>query len=318
MSQFTKYSSADFSAPTLNGFPGSLLTVLDAVLVTGYGSQVPAGWDRPFNSSGSIAMYRQAGTGVTLLVNDNSPNATSTSKEAWATGWETVIGITSPVGTGAGQFPTPAQLLTTGHTVIRKSTAVSAATRQWQIFADGQTFYMFIASGDTAGQYFEFGFGDMYTFAPADVYNNIIMGRSAENSVTAATNGFDLFSAINAAVVGNFMARSYTNGAGSITVGKHGDGVKGSATTYLGAVQYPNAEDTEVYLSPVWVTENSSSNIRGLLRGLYQPLHTIANFTDGQTFIGTGSYTGKTYQVIKQTPNAGAVFVETSNTLLTN
>jgi hypothetical protein len=43
-SQFTIYRYTDTSAPTVNGTAGSLITLLQACLVTGYGSKSGAGW----------------------------------------------------------------------------------------------------------------------------------------------------------------------------------------------------------------------------------------------------------------------------------
>src|ERR1035437_2380958 len=123
-SQFTVFSSSDAAGPgLLTGAAGSLLAVLDACLVTSYaGHTLAAQWTKPTANAGNIGCYKQgAGAGLSLVINDAGPNGTSTYKEAWAIGWESVAGVGSPVGTGSGQFPIPAQLLTTGHDVWRKS-----------------------------------------------------------------------------------------------------------------------------------------------------------------------------------------------------
>lgn len=320
-STFTIYRSTDGSAPSLTGNAGSLITVLDACLINGYGSKAapsPA-WTKPVATASNITTYKPgAGAQMTLLVNDNAPNATSLGKEAWGVGWESCAGVGASVGTGTGQFPTPAQLLTTGHVVIRKSSATGAAAIPWIVVADSYTFYLFAFTGDVANTYYMHAFGDIYSHkSTTDTYRGIIMGRSLENDTSAAAEGFDLFSAFNAAVVGNFLARTSGGSATSITMGKSGDSVKGSATSYLGTCEYPNTPDNELYLSPIWVTE-LTPRIRGRLRGLYQPLHAISNFTDGQTFSGSGDYSGKTFLVIKQSRNAGAIFVDTSATVETN
>lgn len=323
MAQFTIYKSSDAGAVSasliIHGNAGSMITVMDACLVDGYTGKSAAGWTHPVATASNIASYKQAsGSGFGFVLNDNAPNATSLGKEAWARGWEVIAGVGSPGGSGTNQFPTAAQLLSDGHVVIRKSVATGTTAREWIVAADGRTAYLFVLTGDTAGVYYCYGFGDCYSLKSGDAYNCFIMGRSAENSATAATEGFDLFSTLSAAVVGNFMARTQGQTGASITIGKHGDGIKGSATSYLGTVQYPNAEDTELYLSPVWVIENGTPNIRGRLRGLYQPLHAISNFTDGQTFTGAGDYAGKSFVAVKQSVNAGVFFLETSATLDTN
>jgi len=320
-SQFTIYRSTDGSAPVLTGNAGSLVAVLDGCLVTGYGSKAapsPA-WTHPVATASNIASYKQgSGSLLGLVVNDNAPNATSLGKEAWATGWESVAGVGSPVGSGTNQFPTAAQLLTSGHTVIRKSNATGATPIAWMLVADSYTFYLFTFTTDVVNTYYFFAFGDIYSAkTTSDAYKVIIMGRNLENDTTAAAEGGDLFSAYNAAVVGNFMARTFGGTGTSITIGKSGDSIKGSATSFLGTGEYPNGPDSEMYISPIWVTE-LTPRIRGRLRGLYMPLHAISNFTDGQTFTASGDYSGKTFLAVKQTRNAGVILIDTSATVETN
>jgi hypothetical protein len=323
-SQFTVYASTDSGAIagsiTLNGNAGSLITVLDACLVNGYTGKAAAGWTKPVATASNITSYKQgAGALLGLVINDATPNGTSLGKEAWATGWESVAGVGSPVGSGTNQFPTAAQLLTSGHVVIRKSNATGTGAIAWIVVADSSTFYLFTFTTDVASVYYMFAFGDIYSHKnTTDTYRAIIMGRNLENDTSVAAEGFDLFSAFNAAVVGNYMARTYAGTGTSLQVGKHGDSVKGSATSYLGTGQYTNGPDASMYISPIWVCESAGPLIRGRLRGLYMPLHAISNFTDGQTFSGSGDYAGKTFLAIKQSRNSGVILIDTSATVETN
>ena len=52
------YSSTDASAPVLTGQVGSLIAVLDACLVNGYGTKTAAGWTKPFADASNTAVYR--------------------------------------------------------------------------------------------------------------------------------------------------------------------------------------------------------------------------------------------------------------------
>jgi hypothetical protein len=320
MAQFTIYSSADAGAPQISGAAGTLLAVLDAILVTGYGAQVAAGWTKPIANAGNCGHYLQgAGSGFHLFINDNGPNATSTFKEAWATGWETMATIAAPVGTGTGQFPTPAQLLATGHTSIRKSTDVSGTARPWICFADSRTVYLFIQTGDTAAVYYHLWFGDCYSIKnAADAYNCFIVGGAVENSSTAANHPWDLQNNLTTAAVGHFVARSYGGGGASLLVSKHGDLAKAGSGVLLGLIPVPNGPDSAFYLSPLWLVESASGNVRGRFRGLYHLPHAIASFTDGQVFSGAVDYAGKDFRVVLKGPSNGMVVVETSNTLETN
>jgi hypothetical protein len=55
------------------------------------------------------------------------------------------------------------------------------------------------------------------------------------------------------------------------------------------------------------------------MRGFYQQLHAITAFpTDGQVITGEGSYSGKTFLVIRLSGSGGIYIIETSDTLETN
>ena len=53
----TIFKSTDSGAPVLDGQAGSLVTLLDACLVTGYGSKTALGWAKAFTAS-SRGVYR--------------------------------------------------------------------------------------------------------------------------------------------------------------------------------------------------------------------------------------------------------------------
>jgi hypothetical protein len=356
-STFTLYSSGDAGSPALTGLTGSLITLLDACLVTGYGSKASAGWSKPIaninsGSVGVVGCYKNAsGSAMTLVVNDSAPNATAAGKEAWMTGWESLAGITgsSKEGAGTGQFPTPAQLLTTGHVVCRKSTTADNAVRTWQVFADQNTFYLSISTNDVIGTYYSVMFGDIFSLkGNTDLYRCILIGRAAENSTGGSTAGSnagtpDCFDAcfyrsdisnttalIGSGMDGHYMPRSFGGGGSSIKVGKTMDmsvainsgisifNTQGNPFPFAGAIQTPNTPDNTLYLSPIRISEPGSGTIRGRLRGFFQICHPASSFSDGQTFAGGGDYAGKSFIIVKQGTNAGFWAMETSNTVETN
>jgi len=310
---------------------GDLIRVLDKILVTGYTGKSAAGWSHPVATSGNIASYKNAspansGNGFGLVINENGPNATSTYKEAWATGWETVTGVDSPCGTGTGQFPTPAQLLTSGHVVIRKSTTASSVQRTWICFADSLTFYLFINTGDSwSSGNFVFLFGDLFSFkGSADQYRCMIHGSLTEN-MTQSTNSFTvdyMFTlSSSSSATGRYMPRAY-GGSGSsaagITTGDIGKTNLTSGSGKLGGiVQTPNGPDNAYYVSPLIMAETASNALRGRYRGLYHPCHPPASFSDGQAISGAGDYGGKAFQVAVGF-SGGVFLVETSDTVETN
>lgn len=320
MGQFIQYTSGDASAPQLAGTAGSLIAVLDACLITGYGAKAAAGWTHPVATSGNIASYKQGtgSSGFGLVINDNGPNVTSTYRDARAIGWEVVAGVGAPVGSGTGQFPTPAQANTTGFLVIRKSVSADAVARPWVLFADSRTFYLFTATGDTAGSYHTFGFGDIYSYGgTGDAYRCMIMAKINENAGGAENNSLDYLSAFNAAVGGNYIARTAGGTGGSLNVGKHADAVK-CATNMIGTCVYPNTIDSSLLVSPIYVHQIAEPSVRGYLRGAYVSLHPTAGLTDAVALNGTGESAGKTFYVIKLCRNGGIMLIETSNTVDTN
>jgi hypothetical protein len=339
MAQFTIYSSSDAGAGNpglIAGTAGDLLRVLDLVLVNGYTGKAAAGWTKPFANSGNIGCYKNASTangglGFGVAINDNGPNVTSTYQEAWATGWETVSGIGAPVGTGSGQFPTAAQLLTTGHVVVRKSNVASGAGRAWICFADALTFYLFVLTTDAAGVYQAFFFGDFFSLGgSSDSYRGMIFGRANENSTGAATTTLACHDSLGQSnlivnpILGLYAPRTSGGGGSSIQcwpAGALGLCSVTSATTSItnvGTVQVPNGADNAYYLPPIWLMQVTVNQLRGRFRGLYHSAHPLATWTDGQVVSGASDYAGKTLQAVVKGVNSGMWFVETSNTLETN
>jgi len=335
-SQFTVYTSSDPGNGSdqpglLTGQAGDLIRILDKCLVNGYTGKAAAGWTHPVATSGNIASYKQpTGAGLGFVLNDNGPNVTSTTSEAWATGWETVLGVGASVGSGNGQFPTPAQLLTTGHVVWRKSATANGTGRAWQLFADSTTFYLFIATTDLAGGYMFAGFGDFFSLkGSTDAYRCMLWGRTTENSAAADTLGGDFdqmasFSVTAGNCLGSWAARSFGGFGTSVSIGRMGDMGKtstattSSSITVVGNVQTPNGPDNSIYMAPLQVWEIPSKLIRGRFRGLYHVCHPVTSFTDGQTFQGSNDFAGKSFQIVSTGRSSGFIAIETSATVETN
>jgi hypothetical protein len=353
-SQFTIYTSSDAGGPGLiTGITGSLLSVLDACLVNGYGTQPGAGWTKPFaNFSGALGCYKQpTGSALTLFVNDGGGNLSAVGQEAWACGYEVLTYLTGSGngsgviftgsygnGQGFGQFPLPSQLLSTGHVVWRKSTSANTVGRSWIIAADSSSMYLWIQTGDTAGMYYHGAFGDFYSLkGPTDLYRCHIYGRNVENTNGGASSAQDWTDSLSAwnnnnlnaltiAQPGHFLDRNSGGSGASIAYTKKGDsGLGGScqnntpaSVPIQGILQTPNGADNSLYLSPIWIVEPLNLSYRGRLRGIVQICHPTSNFSDGQIIQGSGDYNGKSYIIIKQGPTSGMWGLETSPTVETN
>lgn len=321
MAQFTVYASTDGSAPVCDGQVGSLVNLLDKILVAGYGAKAAAGWTKPYTGTNKAAFLNAGSSQQYLRVQDDGPGAGG-ALEARVTGYEAM----TTVDAGTGPFPTAAQGVGgVAMLVCRKSVAASAVTRAWIAFADSRTLYLFIMTGDLSSGtpvYSALVFGEIYSFKPStDVYRSVLIARVAENSA-AASAGLDTLSALNAATTGCYTARSYTGTGTSVSLGRHGDAVRGGSTAMTGTCQYPNGPDGGIYLSPVWIHEVAGLNVRGKLRGIYQFCHLPASINDGDTFTGVGAYAGKSFRVVKPHWNVSnslvPIILETTATLDTN
>lgn len=339
------YKSTDASAPVLTGQAGALITVLDAILVNGYGAKTAAGWTKPFSTTNKAAYLQNLtgannATGMYLFVDDAAP---TTAKEARVTGFETMSAITP---TGTGQFPTNAQSsIGVGALVVRKSTTADATARAWTCIANGQTFMFFAESGDITGPplaAFPFIFGDFTSYKAADSYAVVILGRQIENvgsslndhlqhimpytthSMSLATVMFGHYIARHWTGVGgskncghcvdmgvmplNYNA-SFANSIGTFQVGSNATGAGAVAMGFQSPTQhfpYPNGPDSAVWLSPVRLIHDTA--VRGHLRGLWAPMHhRPIGHADVYTIAG-GNLNGKSMVAIciPVTNNAGS------------
>lgn len=292
----TLYQSTDASAPTIYGAveaSNNLINLLDKILVSGYGSQAAAGWTKPYTGT-NTACFKQAGAGGQYLaVND------STALYARVIGYETMTTATA----GTNPFPTAAQLAGGGYT--HRSSTNDTTARPWVCIADS-TFFCLVINGDSLGTNCQvLMFGDVLSYRASDAYHKLICcGTTATftTSCAAAT-----VSAIGAAVAGHWMPRSYTQLGTAITLGQHTDTTKAT-------LAYPHPVDGGLYLGPLWLHENALSVVRGVIRGVWVPLHTgnrpLAHM---DTVTGTGALAGKTFLVV-WVNSTQSLFLETSDT----
>jgi hypothetical protein len=344
------YRSTDTSAPVLEGVNGSLVTLLDACLVNGYGSKAAAGWTIAYTLTNQ-RVYRNStslGTGFYLNVDDTG-SGSGGATESLMTGFQSATAI----GTGTGQFPVYGQLnFGIGAVVCRKSSSSSATARAWTLIADPTCFYLFTETGDITNPTMatSFMFGDFFSYSSTDVYNCMIIGRIQENQSGPAYdwscygNGFggNLFSSVMTFTLpGHFLAANQTGVGSSVNFGKHIDLAKsgycgctsysgtqyssvnntyplGGATNYQSALTYPNPVDNGLYLSPLWIHHNGA--LRGYFKGLWVPVQAMP-LVHNDTFSGSGTMTGKSfvaqYIIANNTNNGftpGEFIIETSST----
>lgn len=298
----TVYKSTDTSAPVLTGQVGTLVALLDACLVNGYGSKSAAGWTKPFSATNKGAYLGTAGH--YLDVNDAAAGAAG-AQEANVRGYESM----TAVGTGTGPFPTTTQVAAPGM-YVRKSVSADATPRGWILLADGTTFSLFILSGDSANLYQSFHFGRFYSFSSGDTYRSTILAHTTTGGSPA--HGLDFASLATNATQGTpsgvYQPRAMAGTGTSVQ-----SGLLGFSSNLLTApFPGPNAADGNMYISRLFLMDAlTGTSLRGYLRGIYQVV-TGANLNDGDTFSGAGDFAGRTFVILFRTRNGATLALETT------
>lgn len=230
----------------------------------------PAGWTKAYSGTNKAAYSRTAlGATAMLLRIDDSPAQFPT-----LIMYETM----SDVDTGSGPAPT------SGSLYAAKSNTANATARPWRLFADDGAVYFFAtADGTTTGQA-SFFFGDIVSYLTGDAY---CCGLIAHNS--GATNSSQFYT-LNGATA-SYLARAYTQLGAAIGSRRYTHGIN----TSLGAgVQpYPNPVDNAFHGWPVEAWE-SNTQARGLMPGLWSPVHAPTNLADATTIDNIPQLPGRT------------------------
>lgn len=314
----TVYRSSDASAPVLTGQVGSLITVLDACLVTGYGALGAAGWAKEFTATNKAVYRAAAGNRMRLRIDDTFGN------ESRAVGYETM----TTVDAGTNAFPTNVQL--SGGMYIRKSNTADATARPWVIVATEKAFYFL---PDSAGANWltapavsslsgQFYFGEFQSFKSGDLYNTMIIGAD-----TSGTNLCQLGQLVTSGPThsngsSHYLARSYLNTGTSILCSKRAlyDVTSSPIIGYSGGYYppFPDIVTNDMMISPIVIYEPSAGNqsvIRGMMSGLWAPLHQTPG-AHADTINGSGTTAGKTFLLFDTAMGStnGRGLLEISNT----
>lgn len=276
----TVYKSTDMGAPQLSGQAGSLVALLDAVLVDGYGTGVDrkdgAGWTKEFSGPNKRA-YRNnvaEGTGFYLQVED--PGAAGTAGYAFARGYSAMTALDT------GLNPTPAPTTLANGVVIAKSSVLDGGSRRWLIVADSRIAYIFINPWPSSNYYHPYFFGDFISYKPGDNSNWCVcwngLGSFASNldvdqRIFTTLNSHDSVDASRAALYLPTTYGSPAQAAAAHLVGGYRDGnykAWGGANRY--AVAYPEPISQGLMFSAVQIYE-AALMPRGQLPGIVAPLH---------------------------------------------
>lgn len=182
------YSSFDAGAPSLTGEVGSLIAVLDACLVTGYGAKAAAGWTKPFVGT-NIAAFRQ-GTGAQAyfqIVDDGSDGSFGP-RMAMVSMYDTMTNAT----TGTNKTPSAYNINHYNH--LPKSSTLDATAREWKVYASDRACYFLVKNGTSvADAYYVSYFGHYNAINPNYGLPAIICACSSGAAQNASMTAASLF-----------------------------------------------------------------------------------------------------------------------------
>lgn len=202
----TVYTSADASAPVLANANGSLIAVMKACLVDGYGAKAAAGWTRPYSGTNLAAFQQGAGGNGRLLRVSDSGNDTTGARRIAVRAYE---GMTA-ISTGTGPFPTVAMISGNGSSVSYRSASSSASAMPWRMYATQSFFHLLVDTyPEVPGTRVSYlGFGSFVSYLGGDSYNDALLA-SPQGDLGAWTGG-----AAGSADI--WVARSDTGAVGAV------------------------------------------------------------------------------------------------------
>lgn len=271
------YRSTDAGAPQNTNAAGSLIAILDACLVNGYGSQLPAGWTKPFSGTNKAGYKQGAGSsGFYLRVEDTTTSA------ARVKGCEDMTGIDTTVS----DFPTNVQF--SGGLYMQKNN--SAAAYQWELIANEKFFTLLIAHTSDNNRRQLMCFGDIVSNKSGDAFNTILIAPTQASTSDLVTSY--LQANLMGSYQGHFLVRPHTQVGSAVNVSKMSVGTQ-SALGGSNGIAYPSPIDGALHLAPIFITE-PNAGLRGKLPCVWNILHN-APFQQGDIITGTGDFAGKTF-----------------------
>ncbi|MBS0453958.1 MAG: hypothetical protein JSS14_21870 [Proteobacteria bacterium] len=212
------------------------------------------------------------------------------------------------VDTHVNPFPTDAMISGGGY--MPKTNAAMATAVPWEIIGDARGFFLCIpvllSSSSTYLLRTVTYFGDLTFTAAGDAAACVVAaGNSTSGSTSQAQ--IDLTLSVSYATYNNYaVARSYTQLAGSIMLGRFGAHTWFNTSVFSGSAntmtKVPNANDGVLPLVPLIAVENTAAGL--LNRARFPGIQHIEGdigygYNTGDTFTGSGPFTGKKLYVVR-------------------
>lgn len=311
---FYNLSNQSEGAPALTGVAGSLIAVLDWLLVT------QMGWTKAFSATNTAAYKQPAGTnGFYLLVTDTGTTS------ARVKGFESMTSISA----GTGDFPTNTQ--TAGGLYVGKSNAASAVARPWRFISNGKLFYFLMSHDGTVPSGWSRAvsgmcFGDFISYRPGDIYNTILIADTGSpySSSPSYTGLIQMHTAAQTSSASHSIPRAHQQIGSAVGATKMADwGIGGGGFTgnySAGAQAYPSPIHGGIDLARMYINEPNAR--RGRLPGLWLWGHNVPSVASGgampgDTFVGAPGteLAGKTFEFYQGNAISvnAAIVLETSD-----
>lgn len=171
------YTSADPSAPVLSYAANTVINVLDACLVNGYGSKSPVGWTKEYVDVANYAAAYRGNIGNRMWLGVYDPIGYQMRFRGYLS--MTAAGIAETAGTNP--FPNLTQNAN-GQAITKTNNTVQTTYRAWILISDGKTVHVFIAHDanptDMTGTYGGVSWGEFTSYVPNDIYNLTVCGAN--------------------------------------------------------------------------------------------------------------------------------------------
>ena len=307
------YLSTDPGAPTLNGTAGSEITVLKACLVTGYGTQIAAGWAEEFSAANKSVFRAAVGNRHFFRVED------SFGQYASLKGYIAMTGV----DTGTDPFPSGATLF-----YHRKSSVADASARAWMVVANEKTVYM-ISQNDLSANWDNaqlVAFGEFRKArASWPALNSFVWGGSVTTGSADCAGIVDMF---NFSTVSSGFATSMNiNGGVAATTSRRRTplntaifegSTRGATMSSHTTAPVPSLLTSQLLTSEIGAYstlngQGESYNYLGTFPAVREFLHSKP-LPNMDTIAGSGDLAGKTFVAVNCGAGASQVLLEISDT----
>lgn len=278
----TIYSSTDAGAPQLSGTVGSLVSVLRAILVAGYGTAPNAkaglGWTEVYTGTDKAAFRNSPVTGTGMIVRVDDSAAIGNAKWTGLRAYESMTGI------DVGANPSPTVAAEANGVLWQKSSAASGASRPWWAIGNERSLYFFIdhAAGGIASATPRF-IGDFPSLLPGDAHNFMISSASF-GGINEGDCG-RLFYAPTTAISGTasgssrcgYVMRNFTKAVGGAELFHVASPLGASGEYAFGGfgAAYPHAVTGGLLWTPSVLRDSAAFALRGQMPGLIYPGHNL-------------------------------------------